>query len=32
MMVVRVLFHMFLIFITGGLWGLYLIVRHLIKK
>lgn len=28
----RVLFHMFLIIITGGLWGAYLLVRFLIKK
>lgn len=27
----KVLFHIFLIFITGGLWGLYLIVRALVK-
>lgn len=27
----KVLFHCFLIVITGGLWGLYLLVRHLVK-
>lgn len=28
----RVLWHCFLIVITGGLWGLYLIVKFLIKN
>lgn len=27
----RVVFHIMLIILTGGLWGLYLIVRHLVK-
>lgn len=28
---IKVLFHIFLIFLTGGLWGLYLLVRALVK-
>lgn len=27
----KVLFHIFLIFLTGGLWALYLLVRALVK-
>lgn len=28
---IKVLLHIFLIFLTGGLWGLYLLVRFLVK-
>ena len=28
----RVLFHLFMTLITGGLWLIYLVVRYLVRK